>query len=156
MLYEDPPQPVINEGSLFTLSLGSRQCKTPAGHLSSSHETLAIFSRPETAPKRNPPPALLPITLALKANQTQARFSSQQQQSRRHSLAVLPSRTASRSLMKTVIIAKKSCQEMWLGNAVSWRARGGGGPVLRVLTGAALLLACTYLSHLRPQKARGR
>lgn len=54
-------------------------------------------------------------------------FSSASSQSRCHSSAVLPSRTASRNAVKTVIIAKKlvhPClklfQEAWLGNAVSW------------------------------------
>lgn len=54
-------------------------------------------------------------------------FSSASSQSRCHSSAVLPSRTASHNAMKTVIIAKKlvhPClklfQATWLGNAASW------------------------------------
>lgn len=60
-------------------------------------------------------------------------FSSASSQSRCHSSAVLPSRTASHNAMKTAIIAKKlvhPClnlfQGMWLGNVASWGPEEGG------------------------------
>lgn len=89
---------------------------------------------------RNPPPA----PLALKGDHMYSLiFSSASSQSRCHSSAVLPSRTASHNAMKTVIIAKKlvhPClklfQETWLGNAASWGPEDGGPGRILVLGGS--------------------